>query len=134
MTAAALLEGWVGLEQFTPVRFGVDGVVEPKLAALLPRIQITVSEGLSAHYPAAWPARLTLTLANGSVLQGGGDYPRGNPENPVTTAGLEEKFRSLVTPRYDDALAKQGVAFVRALDGVGNVMTGMKALLGAKGL
>lgn len=132
VTAVALLEGGVGLAQFTPVRFGVEGVVEPKVAALLPRIQITVSEGLSAHYPAAWPARLTLTLANGRVLQGGGDYPRGNPENPVTTAGLEEKFRALVAPRYNDALAERCVAFVRALDGVDNVMTGMKALLGVR--
>lgn len=128
VTAAALLEGWVGLEQFTPVRFGVDGVVEPKLAALLPRIQITVSEGLSAHYPAAWPARLTLTLANGSVLQGGGDYPRGNPENPVTTAGLEEKFRSLVTPRYDAALGERAIGFVQGVEQVTNMATALRAL------
>ena len=132
VTAAALLEGWVGLAQFTPVRFGMDGVVEPKVATLLSRIQITVSEGLSAHYPAAWPARLTLTLANGRVLHGGSDYPRGNPENPVTTAGLEEKFCALVAPRYNDALAERCVAFVQALDGVDNVMTGMKALLGVR--
>lgn len=132
VTAVALLEGWVGLAQFTPERFGVDGVVEPKLATLLPRIQITVADGLSALYPATWPTRLTLTLANGRILQGGSDYPRGNPENPVTTAGLEEKFRALVAPRYADALAERGIAWVRALDGVTNVRTAMKALLDAQ--
>lgn len=133
VTAAALLEGWVGLAQFTPERFGVDGVVDAKLAALLPRIQITVSEELSALYPTAWPARLTLTLADGTLLQAGSDYPRGNPENPVTTAGLEEKFRSLVAPRYDALLAEQCIAFVQRVESVTNMAKGIQELLNKYG-
>jgi len=129
VTAAALLEGWVGLEQFTPERFGAMGVVEPTLAALLPRIRVTVNNELSARYPTAWPARLTLTLADGMVLHGGSDYPRGNPENPVATAGLEEKFRSLVTPRYAGTLAERCIAFVKELEEVTNMALAMRYLL-----
>jgi len=129
VTAAALLEGWVGLEQFTPARFGPDGVVEPTLAALLPRIQVTVNDALSARYPAAWPARLTLILADGTVLQGGSDYPRGNPENPVATTALEEKFRALVAPRYGNALAGRCTTFVQGLERVGPIATAVQELL-----
>lgn len=121
VTAVALLEGWVGLEQFSPERFGVDGVVAPKVAALLPRMQITVDDALSARYPAAWPARLTLTLTDGRVFHGGSDYPRGNPENPVTTTALAEKFRSLVAPRYDHAFAEHAIAFVQEVAQVTNM-------------
>jgi 2-methylcitrate dehydratase PrpD len=132
VTAVALLEGWVGLEQFSPERFGVDGVVEPQVAALLPRIQITVNDGLSARYPAAWPAHLALTLTNGTVVAEGSDYPRGNPENPVTTVGLEEKLRSLVTPRYDAALAERAIAFVQALEQIADISTAVRRLLNGK--
>lgn len=128
VTAAALLEGWVGLEQFSPERFGADGVVESKVAALLPHIQITVNDGLSTLYPAAWPARLTLTLDNGTRLYGGSDYPRGNPENPVTTVSLEEKFRTLVAPRYDEALVECAIGFVQGVEQVTNMATALRAL------
>jgi 2-methylcitrate dehydratase PrpD len=114
---AALLEGWVGLEQFTPERFEAAGVREPALAALLSRTRITVEPELTALYPAAWPARLALRLVGGRTIAGGGDYPRGNPENPVPTAALEDKLRSLIVPRYGAALAERAIAAVHALPG-----------------
>ncbi len=61
-------------------------------------VRVVVADDLSAKYPAAWPARLTVTLTDGTVLRGTADYPRGNPENPVSTEALEDKFRSLVGP------------------------------------
>jgi 2-methylcitrate dehydratase PrpD len=131
VTAVALLEGWVGLAQFSPARFAATGVVEAKVAALLPRLQITVSEALSARYPAAWPARLTLTLTDGTVLHGASDYPRGNPENPVSTAGLAEKFRSLVAPRYDTALADRALPFVQGIDRAASIPTALREMLPA---
>jgi len=115
--AAALLEGWVGLEQFMPERFEPAGVREPAIAALLSRTRVTVEPELTALYPAAWPARLTLRLADGRAVAGGGDYPRGNPENPVPTAALEDKFRSLIVPRYGAATAERAIAAVHALPG-----------------
>lgn len=133
VTAVALLEGWVGLEQFAPDRFGADGVVESKIAALLPRIQITVNDALSARYPAAWPTRLTLTLADGTVLQAGSDYPRGNPENPVATVRLEEKLRTLLLPRYHHALAERAITFGQKLEDVTNISTAVGELLRNQG-
>ncbi|MCB0125740.1 MAG: hypothetical protein KDE58_25975, partial [Caldilineaceae bacterium] len=43
-------------------------------------------------------------------------FPRGNPENPVSTTALEEKFRTLVVPRYGDDFAERAVAAVRELE------------------
>ncbi len=49
------------------------------------------------NIPAAWPARLTVTLARRhGAARREPIIPRGNPENPVSTAELEEKFLSLV--------------------------------------
>lgn len=108
--AAALAEGRVGLAQFPAERFGPEGVRDDFIASLLRRTRVTVEDDLTAKYPAGWPARLTVTLEDGTVLRGSSDYPRGNPENPVSTAELEEKFRSLAGARGLDAVRTLGQA------------------------
>jgi 2-methylcitrate dehydratase PrpD len=114
--AAALLEGQVGLEQFPAERFDAEGVRHAGIAALLARTQVTVEPDLTAKYPSAWPARLTVTLKDGAPWNGSSDYPRGNPENPVSTAALEEKFLNLVSPRLGTAVARQAIEILRSLD------------------
>lgn len=114
--ATALLEGQVGLAQFAAERFGPDGATLPAARALLGRTRVVVDPGLTALYPGRWPARLTLRIADGSVIEGGADYPRGNPENPVPPATLEDKFRGLVAPHHGDALAERVIGAVSGLE------------------
>jgi 2-methylcitrate dehydratase PrpD len=127
--AIALSEGRVGLAQFSPDRFGPDGVVEPQVAALLKRTTVEVAPDLTAQYPARWPARLELTLADGTMLAGGADYPRGNPENPVPATVLEDKFRGLVVPGYGEALAERAIAAVREIEHWGSVREAVRGIL-----
>lgn len=113
--AVALLEGRVGLEQFSRERFSHNGVSDPATAQLLQRTTINVADDLTAKYPAAWPARLRIGLHDGTVLDGAADYPRGNPENPVSTEELEEKFRALIVPRYGPEVTHKAIAAVHSL-------------------
>jgi 2-methylcitrate dehydratase PrpD len=115
VTAVALLEGWVGLPQFAADRFNGKGVIEPTIAALLPRVHVTVSDELSAMYPRAWPSRIKLTLKDGRAFSAGSEYPRGSPENPVLTSRLTDKFRSLVEPRFGVDVAGSAITAVRRL-------------------
>jgi 2-methylcitrate dehydratase PrpD len=114
--AVALHEGRVGLAQFDPARFGPDGVIDPAIAALLAKTTVEVDPDLTACYPARWPARLTLSLADGTTEERGADYPRGNPEHPVAPAVLEEKARALIAPHYGEALAGRVLAAVRGAE------------------
>jgi len=114
-TAAALLEGRVGLEQFSSDRFGDDGVVEPAIAALLPRVRVSVRDDLTKAYPARWATNVVVTLRDRSVECGMNDFPRGNPEYPVSTEMLEDKFVRLVAPRYGEAFALRALDSVRSL-------------------
>jgi 2-methylcitrate dehydratase PrpD len=66
-------------------------------------------------YPTAWPARVRLTLNDGTVLKGSADHALGNPENSVTTERLELKYHALVSPRFLGAAAQNGLAAVRSL-------------------
>jgi len=129
--AAGLLEGRVGLEQFAEVRFGPDGVRERAIQALLPRVRVTVADDLTRRYPAAWPTRLTLTLADGATARSASDYPRGHPENPVGTRDLEQKLTALVGAAVDREAAEAALAAVRRLDACAD-MTGLFRDLGAR--
>ena len=120
-TAVALLEGQVGLDQFSSDRFGDEGVVEPAIAALLPRVRVSVRDDLTNAYPARWPTNVVVTLRDGSVECGMNDFPRGNPEYPVSTETLEDKFVRLVAPRYGDAFARRALDAVRSLGACADV-------------
>jgi 2-methylcitrate dehydratase PrpD len=114
--AVGLLEGAAGLAQFASDRFGDDGVRDAAIATLLQRTRVVVADDLSAKYPAAWPTRLAVTLRNGETVRGASDFPRGNPENPVSTPALEQKFMALVTPRFGDAVAERAVRAIRDIE------------------
>jgi len=126
--AAALLEGAVGLEQFTPERFDSNGVVDARIAALLPRIRIGVRDDLTGRYPAQWPTRVALMCSDGSCERGASDYPRGNPENPVSTQTLADKFLALVSPRYGDAFATRAMSLIRSIDDCADVRAAFATL------
>jgi 2-methylcitrate dehydratase PrpD len=113
--AAALAEGRCGLEQFDESRFSAEGVRDPVLAGLLSRIRIQAVDDLTARYPASWPVRLKVTFRDGRVERRAADFPRGNPENPVSTAELEAKFLSVLQPRFGTETTN------RALDVAGSV-------------
>jgi 2-methylcitrate dehydratase PrpD len=118
VVAAALAEGAAGLAQFSEDRYSPEGTVEPVIAGLLAKTSVSVSDALTAMYPAAWPARLEIALTDGRTLRGGGDFPRGNPEAPATTEALAAKATSLIVPRYGEAAAARIVRQIAALDTV----------------
>lgn len=124
--AAALLEGALGLEQFADERFGPEGVRDRAVADLLRRVQISVADDLTAKYPAAWPARLTIAclgeadgeggLNGGAIERAASDYPKGNAENPVSTEELEKKFSALVGSRFGRHTADAMLAALHSID------------------
>lgn len=116
--AAALLEGGVGLPQFTPDRFAADGVIDAPIAELLRRIDVRVSPELTARYPAEWGTRVTFVALDGARRTYDAQFPRGNPENPVTTAALADKLRTLVAPRYDAERAALAIETIRTIETV----------------
>jgi 2-methylcitrate dehydratase PrpD len=109
--AAALLDGRCGLDQFAPER-----IANSAIAALLARTCVTVADDLTARYPAAWPCRLSVHLLDGGVLHAAADFPRGNPENAVSTEALEAKFRGLIEPRFGASTAARAIETVRTLE------------------
>ncbi|MBZ5622504.1 MAG: MmgE/PrpD family protein [Acidobacteriia bacterium] len=120
--ATALLDGRAGIEQFR-------GCPELLHTILLHRTRITVAPDLTAKYPARWPGRLTITLRDGARIAKAADYPRGNPENPVSTAVLEDKFASLVTPVFGPATVRRALHALHSLDSCADMAEALSTLL-----
>lgn len=86
--ATALLFGRVGLEAFSEERLG-----EERLRLLMGKIRIQPDPALTSLFPRMWPARVEILLADGNTRVGACDYPKGDPENPLTKEEAEDKFR-----------------------------------------
>jgi len=136
--AAALVEGAVGLAQFSDERFSPEGVRDPALAELLRRVRVTVADDLTARYPSAWPVRLTImchapgvneSATRGNVERAASDYPKGNAENPVSTDELEQKCFRLVAGRFGEDAARSTLAALHSIERCGD----MADLFGALG-
>ena len=124
--AAALLHGGAPLEAFSPDRFDGRGVRDAQIASLLRVTTVTVADDLTAKYPAAWPTRVRVELRDGRTLRGASDYPVGNPENPVSTSALEEKFTALVAPRWGADATARALDVIRTIDRCDDVATAFR--------
>jgi 2-methylcitrate dehydratase PrpD len=89
--ACALAHGRVGLDEFEP-----EALEDETVHRLMAKISVGLSEELDSHYPQEWPARVRVTLDDGREFAQLVEVPKGDPENPLTQAELEEKFRLLI--------------------------------------
>ena len=85
--ATALCFGHVGLEDFTEERLN-----HPEILSLMRITSLIEDPELTLLYPQKWPSRVELELTNGKRYQGYCEYPKGDPENPLSEKELIEKF------------------------------------------
>ena len=95
-TAAGLIYGKAGLQEFSE-----ETVRDPEILTLTGKIRVAADAALSAAFPGVQAAVVTVTCADGASYTERVDYPKGEPENPLTA----EEFRS----RYDGLMAYAGV-------------------------
>jgi 2-methylcitrate dehydratase PrpD len=127
--AAGLLHGGATLDAFSDDHFANGSLIDADAAAMLAKTTVAVADDLTAKYPAAWPTRVTFTFTDGTSVTRASDFPVGNPENPVSTSQLEEKFAALVSPRFGDAATKRALDLVRSLESMDDVSRGFRDLL-----
>lgn len=129
--ASALSRGHVNLQDFTP-----QAIRDQKVRQLMARTSVDFTPEMEDRYPRQWPARLTVNLANGRVLSQKVDNPKGDPENPLTRAELEEKFRLLITGTGYEEIADvliEGVNRLERLERVRQLLTPLRQACGFSG-
>jgi 2-methylcitrate dehydratase PrpD len=88
--AVALLDSTALIEQFTPQR-----VADPVLNELISRVGVEIDPEMDAVYPEKYAGVVAIELRDGRRLRKRVDYSQGMPENRMSPAALDAKFRSL---------------------------------------
>lgn len=111
--AIAAIDRAVGQRQFAP-----DRIADPAVRALLGNTEVVADAELTKLYPAKFPARVTVKLKNGRTVQAYRDFPKGDPQDPLTPAEIEAKFLDNVSARHRSGEAKELVRVIRGLPGI----------------
>lgn len=89
--ALALLTGKGGFDAFN-----ADSLKNPLIRSLMEKMVVSVDEDIHSQYPHEWGAKIQIHWLEGTsdVMQS--QFPKGDPENPLTEQDFIEKFNSLV--------------------------------------
>ena len=87
--ACGLVKGRVLPESFTD-----EAIKDERLSRLCDLISWEINPDFEAVYPDRYPARVTVTMEDGSVYVGEVEYPKGDPEYPATKEEVVTKFRN----------------------------------------
>lgn len=89
--AVALCTGKAGMEEFSEER-----VKDPAVLAVAQRVRVDSNEDLSALCPQKRVAIVRVTTSSG-IFDERVEYPKGEPENPMTEGELKTKFIGLAS-------------------------------------
>jgi 2-methylcitrate dehydratase PrpD len=80
------------------------------------RVTCRVDPALDAQYPAVWPARVEVILADGRTLKAATQYAKGDPRNPLSLDEVIAKHRSIVAGVVDDSTDDAILDFILRLE------------------
>ncbi len=100
VVATALIHGKVRLDAFTDER-----VSDPHIRSLMSRVEVVRDDELDALFPQQRAAHLTIRCRGGALLQHYQPTRKGDPDDPLSDAELEEKYRELSSPVVGSAAA-----------------------------
>ncbi len=83
-----------------------ENIRRSEILDLAEKVEVVVDPEINSQFPAKTMARVTMRTARGD-FQAAVEYPRGNPENPLSDDDLKHKFRSLTAPIVGERTSEQ---------------------------
>jgi 2-methylcitrate dehydratase len=113
LLAVAMLDGDVMPAQFEP-----DRIIRADAQQLLKKVSVRPDHEFTELYPAKMPAKITVRLQDGTVIEHEvQDFP-GMPSDPFTWEDSVEKFDRLVAGRADESEIREIKDAVRSLESI----------------
>ena len=107
LAAAALSDGEISEAQFAPGRW-----LQAEMTETMARVTIRTDTSLNKHTPGSYPAVVKLILQSGESREVEVIFPKGHPNNRMSPAEVDAKFRSCARGRM--ASARQEIVIGRA--------------------
>lgn len=89
-TALALMTGEGGLDAFNQETSWNEEILN-----VMNKVKVEVDQDIDRNYPEKWGVKVEVKLSSGEIITKQTDYPKGDPENPVTGMDLLDKFSNL---------------------------------------
>ena len=109
--AVAILYGKASLEEYT-----LENISSPRVKQVMSRISCVEDEELEKEFPKKWPASVTIFTKDGKQYSVRIDYPKGDPENPLSWEELIGKFKEMTLPVFSSERANKIIDRVRSLE------------------
>ena len=88
--ALALVKDQAGIDDFNLANIHDNTILD-----LCQRVDVIVNDELTSWSPQKRAAIVSITTDEGNTYSWEVDYPKGEPENPMTRSEVEEKYKSL---------------------------------------
>lgn len=102
--AVALVTGKAEIDQFNEAH-----VNNPEILALAKKVIVSADEEISARVPQQRAAIVEIRMDDGTCISERVDYPKGEPENPLSEKELRDKFSSLAASAQKSSEAIQEI-------------------------
>jgi 2-methylcitrate dehydratase len=113
LLAVALIDGDVMPAQFNPER-----IIKSDVQVLLKKVSVRPNHEFTEQYPKKMPAKITVRLREGKVIEHEvQDYP-GLASHPFTWEEVVQKFDTLVAGRIDEGLSGEIKNAVRSVENI----------------
>ena len=114
--AVAILHGRATLEEYTQ-----ENMMSSEIKQMMGRIYCVEDPKLERDYPKKWPASVNLSTKGGQQYHTKIEFPKGDPENPLTWDELIHKFKSLISPVFSDERGAEIISYVRGIESAKNL-------------
>jgi len=110
--AVAMLYGKASLGEYT-----LEKLNSPRVKEMMDKVSCVEDPELDKVYPKQWPATVEIVTRAGKSYTAKVDYPKGDPENPLTWEELIDKVNNLASAIYSASRRDEIVQRTRRLDG-----------------
>jgi len=116
MVAVAISKNRSGVSEFKKEALGDAEVLE-----LASKVRWELDPAAEALYPKAYPATLVATLNDGRKFESHVDYPKGDPENPLSMEEIVDKFNLLIGEFFNQGKKEEIVGILERFEEMDNI-------------
>jgi 2-methylcitrate dehydratase PrpD len=121
--AVAIVKGNAFLEAYC-----MENIASPEIRDMMARVECVQDPELETGFPRKWPAVVDIETRDGRRYRARLDYPKGDPENPLSWEELIDKFMRLTATVFPKAKSRKIVDAVRRLEHIVDISELMELL------
>jgi 2-methylcitrate dehydratase PrpD len=109
--AVAMIYGKASLDEYT-----LEKLNSPRVKEMMNKVSCVEDPELDKVFPKQWPATAEIVTRDGNSYSAKIEYPKGDPENPLTWDELIDKVNALASSVYSGSHLNEIVQRTRHLD------------------